>query len=581
MKKLLICLFLLVSSVVQATVNTTINSITYTGNGATTNYSFSFAYPGAAKSAASDFSVTTVVNGVTTVLPTNSYAITFNSPVSPNPTGIGGSVLYPLVGSPLVSGATITITRTLPAIQGVSLSNQGTLYPPTLEQEYDYLTMLIQQGLNISARAIVAPVTDLAGLNYTLPAVSQRAGLLLCFDALGNVATCSSGPNGLISSAMQPVVSASTIATARSLLGISSSGKAVMSPYPNQLSLPNTSPWNAVDPWGNPISCVGTTTQCLQELIYAAAANGWNAEVDCPSGIPYTGAPTSPVWQNANQIVIEATSTINIPVAQDWHFHANGCLLNINVATVPGIIVDSEGASEFIWDGIIVYNVTSPSILLGVPSCGVLLQPFTHTDDGFAGIYAGKVRINSIAANGIGGTALGALCANVAVGSISANISLGEINCTETCKYSVLFYGASGSTGLLGSIITIDNPHSFLTTGVQVGVSTTNQGNYSGNIWNVNGVAGANGGRGIDTYGSYDIWNVGTIAAESGSLNAGIAAEVGANNNVFISGAMAGVTAPLINSGSGNMPIGAAIGLACSGSPTGSFAVLGGIVTHC
>jgi len=167
MKKLLVCLFLLVSSVAQATVNTTINSITYTGNGATTNFSFSFAYPGAASSAASDFSVTTVVSGVTTVLPTNSYAITFNSPVSPNPTGIGGSVLYPLSGPALVNGATLTITRTLPAIQGTSLSNQGILYPPTLEQEYDYLTMLIQQGLNSFNRAVVGPVTDPAGLNYT------------------------------------------------------------------------------------------------------------------------------------------------------------------------------------------------------------------------------------------------------------------------------------------------------------------------------------------------------------------------------------------------------------------------------
>ena len=222
MKNLLICLFALVTSVAQATVNTTINTITYTGNSATTNFSFSFAYPGAASNAASDFSVTTVVGGVTTVLPTNSYIITFNSPVSPNPTGVGGSVLYPLTGSPLASGATITITRILPAIQGTSLGNQGILYPPVLEQEYDYLTMLIQQGLNSFTHAITAPFTDPAGLNYILPTAASRGGLILCFDAMGNVTACSVAPSGIISSAMAPVVGAGTLAAGRSAFGLGS-----------------------------------------------------------------------------------------------------------------------------------------------------------------------------------------------------------------------------------------------------------------------------------------------------------------------------------------------------------------------
>jgi len=213
-------LVLALCSPAMATVSSTINTITYTGNSATTNFSFNFSYPGAASSAASDFTVTIVVSGVTTVLPTNSYTITFNAPVSPNPTGIGGSVLYPLIGSPLATGATITITRTLPAIQTVSLSNQGILYPPTLEAEYDYLTMLMQQALNEFGRVVIAPLTDPAGLNYTLPAAASRAGLLSCFDSSGNVTACSVLPQGTVSSVMQPVINAASLALGRTAFGL-------------------------------------------------------------------------------------------------------------------------------------------------------------------------------------------------------------------------------------------------------------------------------------------------------------------------------------------------------------------------
>lgn len=223
MQRLLLILFLLFATVANATVTTTINTVTYVGNSATTVFPFSFSYPGTSSTAASDFIVQTVVSGITTTLPTNTYTITFTAPISPNPTGAGGSVTYPLVGSPLVTGGTITITRTMPAVQSTSLADQSTLYPSVLEQAYDYITMLVQQ-INASANALLAPVTDPAGLNYTVPAVANRANRALCFDSVGNVIACVVPASGVISSAMQPVVSAATIAAAQTLLGITVGG---------------------------------------------------------------------------------------------------------------------------------------------------------------------------------------------------------------------------------------------------------------------------------------------------------------------------------------------------------------------
>ena len=218
MRKLLaFLLFLLIAAPAPATVNTTANTITYTGNGATVDFSFPF--PGVS---ASDLVVQTVVSGVTTTLNPSTYTVTLNAPISPNPTGVGGNIHYPNVGSPLASPATITITRTLPAQQNTSLAAQGTLYPPTIEQSLDYLTMLSQQSNNSILRAITAPATDPNGLTYVLPSAAQRANTALIFDSSGNVTTGTIPSGGTISSAMQPVVSAATLALGRTAFGLGS-----------------------------------------------------------------------------------------------------------------------------------------------------------------------------------------------------------------------------------------------------------------------------------------------------------------------------------------------------------------------
>ena len=202
------------------TVSTTSNSITLPGNGATTTFSFPF--PGLSSA---DIVVQTTTAGVTTTISPSAYAVALNAPIAPNPTGVGGTVTYPLSGTPLASGSTITIIRILSVIQGSSFANQGTVYPSAVEQALDYLTMLVQAitgPSGVSTLAIVAPPTDPAGLNYTLPAAAARAGQALIFDVIGNVATGAVPTGNPTSTTMAPVTAASSIAVAQSLLGITS-----------------------------------------------------------------------------------------------------------------------------------------------------------------------------------------------------------------------------------------------------------------------------------------------------------------------------------------------------------------------
>lgn len=200
------------------TVASTGNKITYAGNGATTSFGFSFSCFGA-----SDIIVFyTDAAGVITQLATNLYSVTINAAVSPNPTPVGGQVVYPLSGPPIAVGTSLTIVRLLSIVQDSSFANQGTMYPVTVEQAFDTLVMYDQElntaiGLNLSVPISDNPPTP-------LPSATARAGQVLGFDSAGNPIAVSTAPAGVISSAMAPVVSAASIAAAQALLGIQSVG---------------------------------------------------------------------------------------------------------------------------------------------------------------------------------------------------------------------------------------------------------------------------------------------------------------------------------------------------------------------
>jgi hypothetical protein len=197
------------------TVNTTTSIITYAGNGSTTLWSFPF--PAIDPTFIQVF--ITDPTGNVTQQAANLYTVTLNSPIAPNPTAAGGTVLFPLIGSPLAVGNQITILRNLPATQTVSISNQSIVYPPVIEKEFDYLTLLGQQTLTGSTRAFsVGPSDPIPAL---VPPVALRKSQGAFFDLFGNLtAGAFTSPGVVVSAAMQPVVGASTLPLAQVAMGV-------------------------------------------------------------------------------------------------------------------------------------------------------------------------------------------------------------------------------------------------------------------------------------------------------------------------------------------------------------------------
>jgi hypothetical protein len=165
------------------TVSTTTSTITYIGNGATTIFSFPFIGVNA-----SDIEVTYVdAAGVSTILNPSQYTLVLNPAPLGSLWGIGGSVTYPITGSPVTPiqvGTSIAITRIVPFEQTVSIANQGAFYPQAVEKGLDLLELQIQQietGLGYTLRT---PVSDPYPPNV-LPSYIARANGYLAFDANG------------------------------------------------------------------------------------------------------------------------------------------------------------------------------------------------------------------------------------------------------------------------------------------------------------------------------------------------------------------------------------------------------------
>lgn len=156
------------------TVSTTAVKIAYNGNGSTTTWAFSFpAGPDP------DIRVQVTSGGVTSIVTTN-VQINVNAPIGPNPTSVGGTVIYPVTGSPLAVGDQIIIFRDVPVLQTTSIANQSVIYPPVIEKALDYITMAVQELADITSRALLLPSDEDGPL--ILPGCPERANKFLGFD---------------------------------------------------------------------------------------------------------------------------------------------------------------------------------------------------------------------------------------------------------------------------------------------------------------------------------------------------------------------------------------------------------------
>lgn len=115
----------------------------------------------------------------------------------------------------------LIIRRVLSATQTMNLRSQGKISAEVLERAHDRAVMLIQQLQDEIARSLRLPEGEAGSeLLTVLPSLAERKGKALGFD--GGTGKPVVGSAGTITSvAMEPVVSASSLASARAQMGAS------------------------------------------------------------------------------------------------------------------------------------------------------------------------------------------------------------------------------------------------------------------------------------------------------------------------------------------------------------------------
>lgn len=195
------------------TVSTTACKAFGQGNGATTDFTFSFATP-----ATSNIVVTHVTAAGVETDVTASCSIVLNAVPAGGLWALGGTVTYN-PGAPIASGTYLCITRVLDETQETEFVNQDSVYNQVTEMTFDEVVMLVQQLQEAITRCLQIPQVDQSGLSVILPFNTARESQTLVTDGSGNITT-GSVTGTIISAAMIPVVQAITLAAARTALGV-------------------------------------------------------------------------------------------------------------------------------------------------------------------------------------------------------------------------------------------------------------------------------------------------------------------------------------------------------------------------
>lgn len=123
------------------TISTSQSTETFIGNGVTNTFDFTFVGDSAAFITVSYQDEDGNIN----ILSPTQYTLFLNPPAVGALWGVGGTVTYPITGSPIVDNTFLIVGRTLPLTQVISMSNQGNFFPQVTEEALDTLEMQIQQ----------------------------------------------------------------------------------------------------------------------------------------------------------------------------------------------------------------------------------------------------------------------------------------------------------------------------------------------------------------------------------------------------------------------------------------------------
>lgn len=153
----------------------------FSGNGSTTSFPFSFKIY-----TKNDIAVylTNSLGAISTLVLDSDYSVSVNANQDTTP---GGTVTYPISGSALPTGSTLTINGNMAYSQSTQLPSGGAYNAQNVEQAFDRVTILTQQLLEAINRAVQLPVsTSLSSASLPTPAATNLLGWNNTATALQN-----------------------------------------------------------------------------------------------------------------------------------------------------------------------------------------------------------------------------------------------------------------------------------------------------------------------------------------------------------------------------------------------------------
>lgn len=157
--------------------STTTKNGPYVGNSAATSFSFTFKV-----FTKTEITVTKTTSDVDSVLTLDSdYSVSLNSDQNNNP---GGTITYPITGSPMTADSSLVISRNVAFTQGTDLLNAGNWNPDSVENMADKAMMAAQQLSEQLGRCLSIPIVSSDGVDTSLPA--PQANKFFAWNSLAN-----------------------------------------------------------------------------------------------------------------------------------------------------------------------------------------------------------------------------------------------------------------------------------------------------------------------------------------------------------------------------------------------------------
>ncbi len=346
---------------------TTQSYVTYQGNGATTAFPYNFLVQQAGHIVVS-IANNNVSPAATTVLTASQYSVTGIGNAA------GGTLTYPVSGSPLPSGWTITIQRVVPYQQNTSLTNQGAFYPQVVEAALDYLTMIAQQiGAGTSPTSPVLPawisgINTLADSNGNLNSASPTlAGLYPVYKTANTCGTTVTGFIGMVAGHYFKIIIGDTFTT----IGFGVAG-ATIKGHNGQNWTPGV---------GDILDCVsdGTNVYAIDSGTLATLEACINSQV---SSTPSTGLSGLNITNDATTPNTKIDLTANaVEVSDGTHFKVIG---NVNVAidctTVGANGLSAGSLAAFTWYYVWVINngTTTAGLVSTSPTTPIMPSGYSY-----------------------------------------------------------------------------------------------------------------------------------------------------------------------------------------------------------